>query len=171
MQTKLMTSKWIRISLIIYVWLFVLLLGAFGHIWFDLESWMFTGLFTILIPTTSALAGLIAIFFGRHYQPSQKINPDEGNKKFSELRSGFGNLIRNFFIIATICIILFPFSKVLGKYEGFPLLILIAIVVFTLYTFYDAFEFIKKSTTVRWQLELNETINIKDDEAKNEKRL
>jgi len=132
---------------------------------------MFTGLFTILIPTTSALAGLIAIFFGRHYQPSQKINPDEGNKKFSELRSEFENLIRNFFMIAIICIILFPFSKVLGKYEGFPLLILIAIVVFTLYTFYDAFEFIKKSTNVRWQLELNETINIKDDEAKYGKRV
>ena len=171
MKMKLIESKRMRISTIIFVWL----ICSFGlplfRLSFDLKPWMFHDLFTVLIPTTAIFAALIAIFFN-HYLPSQKVKPGKGNKKFSELRNEFVRLIRNLLSIAIICIILLPFSEVLGKFEPSatfsiplfiatlllaftPIFVLIAIVLFATYTFYDAFTLIKEFTSVDW--EQNET--------------
>jgi len=163
-KQKLLFSKTTRIIFIIFIWLLFDLLSKFGFFQFNLESWMFSGLFTVLIPTSSALAGLIAIFFDKHYKPFQKINPREGNKKFSELKNDFRNLLRNLLTIAAVSVVLLPFSKILGLYEYFSLafLVLIGIILFALYTFYDTYEFIKKSTAVHLKLELMETISVKE---------
>ncbi|MBA7530777.1 hypothetical protein ES705_22987 [subsurface metagenome] len=163
MNTKLIASKRMRVSTIIFVWV----ICSFGFPLFrlscDLKPWMFHDLFTVLIPTTAIFAALIALFF-KHYLPSQKVK--------SELRNDFTSLIRNLLSIAIICIILLPFSEVLGNFRPSatfsiplfiatlilaftPIFVLIAIILFATYTFYDAFAFIKEFTSVDW--EQNET--------------
>lgn len=163
MNTKLIASKRMRISTIIFVWVICSFGFPLFRLNFDLKPWMFHDLFTVLIPTTAIFAALIAIFFN-HYLPSQKVK--------SELRNEFVSLIRNLLSIAIICIILLPFSEILGKFEPSatfsiplfiatllfaftPIFVLIAIILFATYTFYDAFTFIKKFTSIDW--EQNET--------------
>ena len=171
MKAKLIASKRMRISTIIFVWLICSFGFPLFRLSFDLKPWMFHDLFIVLIPTTAIFAALIAIFFN-HYRPSQKVKPGKGNKKFSELRNDFASLIRNLFSIAIICIILLPFSEILGNFGPSatfsiplfiatflfaftPIFVLIAIILFTTYTFYDAFTFINEFTSIDW--EQNET--------------
>ena len=163
MNTKLIASKRMRISTIIFVWVICSFGFPLFRLNFDLKPWMFHDLFTVLIHTMAIFAALIALFFN-HYLPSQKVK--------SELRKDFASLIRNLFSIAIICIILLPFSEILGNFEPsatfsiplfiatvlfafIPIFVLIAIISFATYTFYDAFTFIKESTSVDW--EQNET--------------
>ncbi|HJH26253.1 MAG TPA: hypothetical protein C5S37_05625 [Methanophagales archaeon] len=158
-KAKLIESKRMRISTIIFVWVICSFGFPLFRLSFDLKPWMFHDLFTVLIPTTAIFAALIALFF-KHYPPSQKVK--------SELRNDFTSLIRNLFSIAIICIILLPFSEVLGKFEPSatfsiplfiatllfaftPIFVLIAIILFATYTFYDAFAFIKEFTSVDWK--------------------
>ncbi len=168
---SMFSYKWFRLASIVGMWLILGATFQFGRIWHELKPWMFINLFMVLIPTASTLSGLIAIFFGKHYRQIvilRKGLEDDETKMFLELRDGFRRVFRNLIALASISIILLPFSDVLSGYHhlGVSSSILLTIILCALYTLYDVFEFVKRATGVHYKLGLNELFQVKDNQVK-----
>jgi len=155
MESEFLKKGWFRWATVVVLWI------TSGLLYYVDEGYTMSNvaptIFFALIPATTALAGLVALFFSHHYDKHQRLEDTADHRKYNnlfELRQQFRRLIRDLLIIAAACIVALFLMDIIAKEEAVLTLVTISIAVFAIFSFYDTYRFIWNTTIFHVHKEL-----------------